>query len=249
MLYVVGIVVVVVILLRVFFPQFLIGARKEIEKREGTYENSMELSLRKTDSNIQIAYVYLAGWLMRKNSQQSREKVKFVHTYFKHHFQKVDVEIAAEMTNALKYTTNIRSISKWVIKYMSEGRERLDLIDFLFDLALVDGEMIDREFVAIARFSELVGVRASYLEKKLQEFHQERFRFKNAKSPANSQKAQFLRILQLTEPFTQEQLKRSYRKLAVKYHPDKFHNASEAEQEEAEKQFLELQKAYEFFCN
>ena len=247
MIFLIGILVVAVVLLHVFYPQFLIGARKEVQKRDGTYENVMELSLRKTEGNTQIAYVYLAGWLMRKNSQQSREKVQFVHTYFKRRFQKVDVEIAGEMANALKYTTNIRSVSRWVIKYMSEGQERLDLIDFLFKLALVDGEMIDREFVAITRFSELIGVRAVYLEKKLQEFQQERFRFRNAKSPANSQKAQFLRILQLTEPFTQEQLKRSYRKLAVKYHPDKFHNASETEQEEAEKQFLELQKAYEYF--
>ncbi len=247
MFYFIGAIAVALILLRVFFPEFLIGARKELQKRDGEYENSMELSLRKTDGNIQIAYVYLAGWLMRKNAQQSREKVQFVHAYFKRRFSKVDVEIASEMTNALKYTTNIRSVSKWVIKYMSEGQERLDLIDFLFELALVDGEMIDREFVAITRFSELIGVRAAYLEKKLKEFQQERFRFKNMASGPNSEKARFLRVLQLTEPFTQEQLKRAYRKLAVKYHPDKFHNASESEQEEAEKQFLEIQKAYEFF--
>lgn len=49
------------------------------------------------------------------------------------------------------------------------------------------------------------------------------------------------RVLGLTEDATQEEIKRRYKKLAVKWHPDKNLN----NKEEAQQKFMEIQEAYE----
>ena len=52
---------------------------------------------------------------------------------------------------------------------------------------------------------------------------------------------EFYRILEVSETATQEEIKKAYRKLALKYHPDK----NPDNQEEAKKKFQEVSKAYE----
>ena len=53
------------------------------------------------------------------------------------------------------------------------------------------------------------------------------------------------RILGLTEDATQEEIKKRYKKLAVKWHPDRNQN----NKEEAQQKFMEIQEAYEILSN
>lgn len=51
-------------------------------------------------------------------------------------------------------------------------------------------------------------------------------------------------ILELDNNATNEQIKQNYRKLALRYHPDRWGNKSEKEQKEAEEKFKEISWAY-----
>jgi DnaJ like chaperone protein len=42
-----------------------------------------------------------------------------------------------------------------------------------------------------------------------------------------------------------DDLKSSYRKLVLKYHPDKWISASKVDQEKAKQQFIQIQEAYD----
>lgn len=53
------------------------------------------------------------------------------------------------------------------------------------------------------------------------------------------------RVLGLTEDATQEEIKRRYKKLAVKWHPDR----NQDNKEEAQQKFMEIQEAYEILSN
>lgn len=55
----------------------------------------------------------------------------------------------------------------------------------------------------------------------------------------------YYEILGLARNATEPEIKKAYRKLAMKYHPDKFSNSSESEKKEAENKFKELNEAYE----
>lgn len=231
------------------YMYFVAGVNPFVSKadREEEETNTMLPYARKSDENIQIAYAYLAGWIIKKNSRDPKKKVDFVRLYFQRHFPMVYMSAMEELISAMRKETNVRSVAKWILSHLNDGKERIAIIDFLFEIVKADGEIIDREFVAIVRLAELIGVRASYIEKKMAEFQKEKFnRYNNNPSNTNQKRTKALFTLHLSEGFSEDQLKRAYRKLAVKYHPDKQINTSEAEKSAAAQKFMEIQEAYDF---
>src|SRR6185437_2205019 len=56
---------------------------------------------------------------------------------------------------------------------------------------------------------------------------------------------QFYKILEISENATQEEIKKAYRRLALKWHPDK----NPSNKEEVEKKFKEISEAYGILSN
>ena len=52
-------------------------------------------------------------------------------------------------------------------------------------------------------------------------------------------------VLGVAKTASEDEIKKSYRKLAMKYHPDRFASATEAEKKDAEEKFKEINHAYE----
>ena len=55
-------------------------------------------------------------------------------------------------------------------------------------------------------------------------------------------------ILEISPNATNEEVKKAYRKLAIKYHPDKVATLGEDVQKAAEEKFKVISKAYEAIC-
>lgn len=90
-----------------------------------------------------------------------------------------------------------------------------------------------------------------YFNKRKQEYNKEQ-RFSNEKTFGSN--SQFEKKHSLKDPFeilgiekdaSQEKIKKVYRKMANKYHPDKVAHLGKEFQEIAEERFKEVQKAYE----
>ncbi len=247
--------IILLILIGIFSPVILGFAKQRFQlfsngaQTEDEIVNSMPVSIRWSNKNMQIAYLYLAGWMLRKNASDSKDKIQFIKSYFVREFGEFHSENQAELVNAMKHNTNIRSVSNWILHYLKEGTERTKIIDFLFEIAKVDGQIIDREFVAIVRLAELIGVRASYIEKKLKEFNDQKFRTYNESRSfdrAGEKRTKALLELQLTEGYTENQLKRAYRKMAKRYHPDTQKSQSTEDKRVTNEKFLQIQEAYEY---
>jgi DnaJ like chaperone protein len=53
------------------------------------------------------------------------------------------------------------------------------------------------------------------------------------------------KILEITKEATEEDIRKAYRKMAMKYHPDKVVNLGPEIQKDAKEKFLKVQQAYE----
>ena len=58
-------------------------------------------------------------------------------------------------------------------------------------------------------------------------------------------KRDYYEVLGISKGASEDEIKKAYRKAAMKYHPDKFSNASEKEKKEAEEKFKEVNEAYQ----
>ena len=64
-----------------------------------------------------------------------------------------------------------------------------------------------------------------------------------------AEKRDYYEVLGVGRNATSDELKKAYRKLAIKYHPDKMVGKSEAEKKEAEEKFKEAAEAYDVLSN
>lgn len=64
-----------------------------------------------------------------------------------------------------------------------------------------------------------------------------------------AEKKDYYGILGLTKEATEEDIKKSYRKLAMQYHPDRWANGTEEEKKNAESKFKEIAEAYEILSD
>jgi molecular chaperone DnaJ len=58
-------------------------------------------------------------------------------------------------------------------------------------------------------------------------------------------KRDYYEVLGITKGASEAEIKKAYRKMAMKFHPDKFSNATDKEKEEAESKFKEINDAYQ----
>lgn len=59
----------------------------------------------------------------------------------------------------------------------------------------------------------------------------------------------YYKILGLTNSASEEEIKKSYKKLAMKYHPDRSVNLSDIEKKKNEEKFKEINDAYQHLLN
>jgi DnaJ like chaperone protein len=206
---------------------------------------------KKTEKMIFQIYILLAAWMMRKNAVKSFEKQSFIVVYINEKFNIDSLIIANELELVGETSIHVRSVANWVIQKMHGSQERAELIDFLINLVFVDNDMIDREFTALVRLGELIGVQSIYIEKKVIE-HRKRIlgastNNERLHSIANVgiRRKMALAILDLGTNATEEDIKKSYRRFVKEYHPDRNLELNEEEREVCAQRFLEIQDAYE----
>ena len=108
---------------------------------------------------------------------------------------------------------------------------RLQLIHFLFGIAKADGQVTSTEEEEIQKI-------ASYLYINEYDYSSIKAMFYNEVDSA-------YKMLETTKSATNDELKKAYRKMAKKYHPDKLEGFGEEHKQGAKEKFQNIQAAYE----
>ncbi len=108
---------------------------------------------------------------------------------------------------------------------------RLQLLHLLFGVAASDSNIDQQEINVISRISSLLGIQTKDYESIKAMF------FVDAGSD--------YKILEIEQNATEEEIKKAYRRMAVKYHPDKVSHMGEEYKEAAKEKFQKVQQAYE----
>lgn len=183
-------------------------------------------------ADFELNLLSLCSLVIKADGKVSQSEMDYVQRYFVSTYGK-------EKANAIFRTFNEvikkREIStQRICDYMNlrtRVEVRLQLVHFLFGIAQADGSVSPAE---INKIQEIAG----YLRIGMRDFESIKAMF--IKSADNAYK-----ILEIEKSVTDDEVKKAYRTMAKKYHPDRVNNEDEAIKKGAEEKFKEVQRAYE----
>lgn len=186
----------------------------------------------------------LASKVIKADGTANKVEIKFVRNYFISNYGERKAKKAFRQFKGLildKVSTE--KTCKKVLGLFTYN-ERFDFIEFLFGIAYSDGEVTQDEELVIREI-------ASYLYLKKDDYQHlhsiffKRYHQQSYSSNYYQNNDYKYEDLGLSESATDSEIKKAYRALAKKYHPDKFQNASEEDKQASKEKFQKIQLAYE----
>lgn len=187
-------------------------------------------------SDFHISLLVLAARVIKADGKVSQSELDFVRHQFVSMFGK---ERANESFQVFRKIVDqnipLGKVCDQINSFTTHST-RLQLIHFLFKLGLADGHLHSSEVDEIKRIARYLRVNPYDLASIEAMFHQK----------DDGQWA--YKVLEVDVSASEAEVKKAYRKMAMKYHPDKLVDAGPEAQAAAKETFLNVQKAYEHIC-
>ncbi|MFO7869163.1 MAG: TerB family tellurite resistance protein [Bacteroidales bacterium] len=186
---------------------------------------------RPTSTDFAISLLTLIAAVMKSDGKVSRSELDFVKRYLVQAYgEQTASELIIMLRDVLKKDIPLVEVCQQ-IKFNMPYAARLELLHFLFKLAVTDGSLHSSEQSTIHQISSLLGISHTDMNSILATF----------KSDIESA----YKILEISEDASDEDVKKAYKKMALKFHPDKVSNLGEEVQKSATEKFQKVNKAYE----
>lgn len=207
---------------------FIIGTLIDNWRRPSKGFKDQEVS----PGDFELNLLSLASLVIKADGKVSQTELDYVRAYFVQAYGK-------ERANATFRTFNEviknREISGQRIGLYLQKRTRyevrLQILHFLFSIAKADGQVSEAELRELSEIS-------THLNLMRRDFESIKAMF--FKSADNAYK-----ILEIEKSATDAEVKKAFRTMAKKYHPDKLQHMDEAYRKGAQEKFLKVQEAYE----
>ncbi len=173
----------------------------------------------------------LAAAVMKADDKILKSELDFVRQYF---IKQFGVENANEnvklLREILKQNINVLDVCLQIRHYMDYA-SRLQLLHFLFGISMADGQMHPKELNIIEQISRYMDL--------------DRNDFLSIKAMFLKENGSIYQILEISSNATDAEVKKAYRAMAVKYHPDKVSHLGDDIRIAAEEKLQSLNAAYD----
>ena len=188
-------------------------------------------SQRLSQNDFATALLILSAAVMKADGKILKSELDYVKQFFKQQFSShLSSKYISDFKDILKKDFVLSDVCSTINGSMPI-RQRSLLIQYLFGIAQADGFVSDSEMKVIQRIS-------SYFRISSIEFEQIKSRFYKDVSS-------YYKVLGIDESASNDEVKKAYRKMAIRHHPDKFSQLGEEQQKAAKNKFQKIQEAYE----
>lgn len=144
----------------------------------------------------------------------------------------------------LKEKIDIQEVSTQIRRHINYSA-RLQVLDYLFKIANSDGSIVQEEVDVIRKIATHLYIRSNDFNSIYAMYGRKYYRGTSTK--INHKEANY-KILEVKMTASDEEVKKAYRQLVRKYHPDKLQGLGEEVIEAGREKFIKVQNAYEEIC-
>lgn len=181
--------------------------------------------------DFSLALLVLSAAVMKADDKVLKSELDFVKDFLRKNFGERQAEqLTLMLRDVLKQPIQTREIAEQIRRNMDVAKRRL-LVQYLYGIAKSDGQIHTQEISVIRQIAGWMAISAADLASIEELFH--------AGSPDP------YKVLEIDARASDAEVKKAYRKLAVKFHPDKVLDLGESHRQQARERFDAIQAAYE----
>jgi DnaJ like chaperone protein len=216
--------------------QSVIGKAQAQAKAEGrsfSHEDLFQYYQQRTSQNdVPTMLMALSAAVMKADGKVLKAELEYVKQFLRHQFGE---QFSVTHLQTLKHFLDGGNIPLTEIcrdiRMRMQLEVRIQLLHYLFGIAKADGEVSQSELNEISRIASMMGISSVDFESVKNMFY---------RNPDSDYK-----VLGIDASATDDEVKKAYRKMAIKYHPDKVASLGEEYVKGAQEKFQKIQEAYE----
>ncbi len=186
---------------------------------------------RTTPGDFGMSLIVLIAAVMKADGKVLKSELDYVKRFFISQFGQDTAREALQMLkDLLQKEIPLRDVCIQIRGNMDYS-SRLQLIHILYNISAADSRFEQAETQVIRSISDMLGISATDYDS-----------IRNMFIPATDSA---YRILEAERSATDEELKAAYRKMALKYHPDKVSHLGEDFRKSAEEKFKSVNEAWD----
>lgn len=186
---------------------------------------------RTTPGAFGVSLLVLIAAVMKADGKVVKSELEYVKQFFVRQFGR---DSAAEATimlkDLLKKDIPLMDVCQQIGRNMDYS-SRLQLLQLLFNVSLADGSVNPNELDIINRISGYLGISPTD--------------FMSIKNMFVPETYSSYKILEIERTASGDEVKKAYRRMAMKYHPDKVSHLGEDYRKTADEKFKKVNEAYE----
>lgn len=188
-------------------------------------------NVRTTTGGYVMSLLVLVAAVMKADGRVLKSELDYVKKFLVQNFGADSAKEALKMLqDILRQTIPVDDVCRQIEQNMNYS-SRLQLMHFLFGIANADGQVAPSELQLIDRIGRSMGINYSD--------------FESIKAMFVKNTGAAYKILGIETTATNEEVKTAYRKMAMKYHPDKVSYLGEEFREAAKEKFQKVNQAYQ----
>ncbi len=206
---------------------FLVGSMIDSTTGQVTYTTGSP-STRQGDFGMSL--LVLVAAVMKADGKVVRSELDYVKKFFVGQF---GTESARQATlllkDILKKDIPLRDVCLQIRNHMDYS-SRLQLLHLLFNISVADSAIHPSEVEVVEKISSYLGVSSND--------------FRSIKNMFIPETDSAYKILEIERSATNDEVKKAYRRMAMKYHPDKVSTLGEDIRKAADEKFRKVNEAY-----
>jgi len=182
-------------------------------------------------NDFSAALLVLCAAVMKADNRLMKTELEYVRKFFTQQFGEEHTrQRMLLLREILKQDIQVAQVCDQV-RMNIDSSSRLQLMHLLFGVAAADGHVNKDEQNLLKMIAARIGISDRD--------------FVSLQSMFVKDGDAAYKILEVTKSATDEEVKKSYRRMAMKYHPDKVHHLGAEFQKDAQEKFRKINEAYE----